>query len=337
MLTLTRSLIGTMPRQTKLLLRSFYQRHRLAINLSGLLLLFLIVAMWQFITVVIPAGHIGVKWYRFFGGTDTETVYTEGTHFLWPWDKIEVYDARLQQINRDFEVLSRDGLSITVNIAFRFQINPARVGELHKYVGRDYVDVLLVPEVGAFARAVFSQNSTEDIYTVRRAALDGEIRKAVIAGLDKGIGSLGISHQPWIILADVLIRDMRFPPEVQEAINRKMAQDQLRQEYAYRLQREELESQRKEVEAHGIAQFQAIVGAGMENYLRWRGIDATLALARSCNAKVVMIGSAKGGTPLILGGAEGRASGVPDKHGEPTSNPAEEPGRTGSTDAGAPR
>jgi prohibitin 1 len=332
-----RSLIETTPGRPLGLLKGFYRRHSLVINLGSLLLLFVAVAMWQCITVVVPAGHLGVKWYRFFGGTDTETVYAEGTQFLWPWDKIEVYDARLQQINRDFEVLSRDGLSITVNIALRYQINPARVGGLHKYVGRDYVDVLLVPAVGAFARAVFSQNSTDDIYTGRRAALEGEIRKAVIAGLDQGIGPIGASRQPWILLADILIRDMRFPPEVQAAINRKMAQDQLRQEYAYRLQREELESQRKEVEARGIAQFQAIVGAGIsENYLRWRGIDATLALARSNNTKVVVIGSAKDGMPLILGGGEAAALGAPEKHDAPTPGQpdiAADSGRTASTEA----
>ena len=36
-------------------------------------------------------------------------------------------------------------------------------------------------------------------------------------------------------------------------------------------------------------------------YLRWRGIEATLALAQSPNTKIVIIGSGKDGLPIILG------------------------------------
>jgi hypothetical protein len=57
------------------------------------------------------------------------------------------------------------------------------------------------------------------------------------------------------------------------------------------------------VEARGIATFQTIVSSGIsETYLRWKGIDATLALAQSPNTKVVVIGSGPQNLPLILGG-----------------------------------
>ena len=94
-----------------------------------------------------------------------------------------------------------------------------------------------------------------------------------------------------------------------------MEQYQLREEYSYRIQREELESKRKEIEARGIAQFQNIVGAGIsDNYLRWKSIDATLALAQSPNSKVVVIGNGKENTPFFIGGEDGRS---------PTPAPAE--------------
>ena len=115
--------------------------------------------------------------------------------------------------------------------------------------------------------------------------------------------------EPWLFVDAVLIRSMQFPPDVQSAVNRKMEQYQLREEYRYRLEREKLESERKQVEAQGIANFQQIVGAGIsENYLKWKGIDATLALAQSANAKVVVIGAGKDGMPLILGDTSGRAT-----------------------------
>ena len=40
------------------------------------------------------------------------------------------------------------------------------------------------------------------------------------------------------------------------------------------------------------------------SYLRWRGIEATLALAQSQNSKIVVIGSGKDGLPIILGNVD---------------------------------
>jgi hypothetical protein len=58
----------------------------------------------------------------------------------------------------------------------------------------------------------------------------------------------------------------------------------------------------KKVEAEGIRGFQQIVSQGIsDSYLRWRGIEATLQLSQSTNSKVVIIGSAKDGLPIILG------------------------------------
>jgi hypothetical protein len=36
--------------------------------------------------------------------------------------------------------------------------------------------------------------------------------------------------------------------------------------------------------------------------LRWKGIEATLKIAESSNAKVIIVGSGKDGLRLILGG-----------------------------------
>jgi prohibitin 1 len=68
----------------------------------------------------------------------------------------------------------------------------------------------------------------------------------------------------------------------------------------YVLQRERQEADRKRVEAQGIKDFQNIVSEGIsEKLLEWKGIEATIELARSPNAKVVVVGNAKTGLPLI--------------------------------------
>jgi len=48
--------------------------------------------------------------------------------------------------------------------------------------------------------------------------------------------------------------------------------------------------------------FQQIVAQGISpQLLEWKGIEATETLAKSANSKIVVIGNAKNGLPLILG------------------------------------
>jgi prohibitin 1 len=306
--------------------RSALRKYRTNTILMALIGLFVLAAAWRWIVVTVPAGHVGVMWYRFGGGTDTRVAQHEGTRLVLPWDRLEVYDARVRQISRDFDMLTQDGLMISVNISARFRLNAAMVGFLHQNVGADYVDVLLTPAVGSHARLVFAQNPMESVFSARRVPIQAEIRQAVMADLVPRSGMPAVPDAPWLFVEDVLIRSIRFPPDLQQAINRKMEQFQVKEEYAYRLQREELESKRKEVEAQGIAKFQRIVGPGISStYLQWKGIDATLALAQSPNAKVVLIGPPTDGLPLILGGAAAAAPNGPERPAEGGSVNASQP------------
>ena len=70
---------------------------------------------------------------------------------------------------------------------------------------------------------------------------------------------------------------------------------------SFRLQKEKQEAERKRLEAQGIRDFQQIVAQGISaQLLEWKGIEATENLAKSANAKIVVIGNSKG-LPLILG------------------------------------
>src|SRR4026207_1351665 len=120
-----------------------------------------------------------------------------------------------------------------------------------------------------------------------------------------------------VILYDILVAGIELPAAIVGAINRKTEQYYISEEYKFRVEREKRESERKKIEAEGIREFQRVVSQGIsDSYLRWRGIEATLQLSQSTNSKVVIIGSAKDGLPLILGnmdaapaqGAAGTAS-----------------------------
>ena len=91
-----------------------------------------------------------------------------------------------------------------------------------------------------------------------------------------------------------------LPKFVQRAIEEKEKVRHVSESYDYRLVVEDKERQRKRLEAEGIRGFQEIVSGGItDGYLRWRGIQATLELAKSNNTKIVIVGG-KDGLPLIL-------------------------------------
>jgi regulator of protease activity HflC (stomatin/prohibitin superfamily) len=122
---------------------------------------------------------------------------------------------------------------------------------------------------------------------------------------EEGEESYRVSMSTIFILYDVLVTGIELPVAIVAAINRKTEQYYIAEEYKFRVEREKRESERKKIEAEGIRDFQQIVSQGIsDSYLRWRGIEATLQLSQSTNAKTVIVGNGKDGLPIILGNGD---------------------------------
>ncbi|HEY3918886.1 MAG TPA: prohibitin family protein [Stellaceae bacterium] len=280
-----------------------------------------VVVLWPLAVVFVPAGDVGVLWQRFAGGTDTEDVFPEGFHLIYPWNIMYIYNARFQLVDENYDVLTSDELRSTIDIAFRFRIDTANVGWLHKLIGPDYLNTLLVPDVGSQARTIFAQYNSEDAFTDRRRDIETLVRDAVARHLLESFNPPGQGSLYLIDLEDVLIRGVTLPAALQSAIEAKQTEFTRAQAYDYTLAAEQKEAQRKVIEAEGIRSFENIVNPGLtENYLRWSGIDATLKLAQSPNGKIVVIGSGQGGLPIILGNLDtGSAPAIPPSATVPLS------------------
>ena len=309
-------------------------RHTIEISVALMIVLFLALVFASKMVVTIPAGSVGVLWYRFSGTDVCGPPLSEGIHAKWPWDLIYVYSTRLTQAQQDIDVLSSDGLKLHLNVAYRYELNPNYAAYVHKLVGPRYGTVLIGSDVAARSRDIVSAHTPQQIYATQRGTIENDIRSAVEAHLQSGFnpgyligqassspsGSLNppaplcatplpavaVAPAPnaspppvkWVQIEAVLIRSIDLPRSVQAAIDSKNRALQLNEEWTYRIQLEQKETQRKGIEAQGI---RAIASAVTPGYLRWRGIDATLQLAQSQNSKVVIIGSGQGGLPIILG------------------------------------
>jgi len=273
--------------------RRWFKRNDTTIYIIGFLSLFLFIYLAPRMFIFIQAGERGVLFRRFWG-VELHWSYSEGMKVIPPWDSIAIYNMRLQTVDHEFVVLSKDGLPITVEVTMRYRPVLDNLPQLHEEVGPDYFNKIVLPEVAAAIREIFGRYLPEDIYSSDKFVVPNAIQAA-----------MNEVNEHYVLLDDLLIKRIILPDTVREAIEQKLKQKQIALEYDYRLQREQKEAERKRIEAEGIRDFQKTVAQALsENYLRYRGIEATLELAKSPNAKVVIIGGSQG-LPLILNTGDG--------------------------------
>lgn len=270
-------------------LRAWWHRNRSRFFLAAFLTVFLVGYLAPRIFISVHTGEAGVLWKRFGQGTVTSVVYAEGFHVIPPWDKMAIYDLRVQHREQSVIVLSTNGLSVTVGVSIRYRPKLPLLGRLHQEVGPGYVDSIVLPEVQSLLRDLLGKYTPEEIYTTKRTLIQDSLSRAT--------SEIG---EEFIEVDDLLITSITLPSMLQEAIETKLTQEQRQLEMRFRIGREELEVDRKLIEAFGISGYnQVIAGSLTEQLLTFTGIGASLELAKSPNAKMVIFGN-KQGLPLIL-------------------------------------
>ena len=263
------------------------------IGLPILILVVVLIVLFAKSTVTINSGEAGVVYERFGGGVVTEEPpLGEGFHLVAPWNRIFVYEVRQQSLEEKMEVLSSNGLEIKLDASIWFQPSYEDLGSLHREKGTEYIQRVLQPAVRSAARAVVGRYQPEQLYASKRETIQREIFEET---------ELLLQNQ-YVQINEVLVRDVSLPPTIKEAIERKLRQEQESLEYEFRLTKAEQEAERQRIDAEGKARANEILAASLTDMvLKEKGIQATVELAQSPNAKVVVIGSGEEGMPLILG------------------------------------
>ena len=241
---------------------------------------------------VIRPGERAVVFHTISGFLDKENIVGTGLKMVAPWNTLHKYDVKEQKSEETMDVLDKNGLSINVDITVRFNPIYDRIGDIHEIFGTNYVTRLVIPEVRSTVRQVTGRYTAEEIYSTKR----GEVEAAIIHETQEILSANNIEMQA------LLIRSIGLPTDIITAIESKLTREQEALAMTFINERERLEAERKEIEANGIASYNRIINASLtERILKQKGIDATLKLSESPNAKVVVVGSGKDGLPLILG------------------------------------
>ncbi|MCG2430251.1 prohibitin family protein [Aequorivita xiaoshiensis] len=244
-------------------------------------------------SVTISSGHAGVLYQTFGNGVVTDKPpLGEGFHIIAPWNKVFIYEVRQQELSEKMQVLSSNGLEIKLDASAWYQPESNDIAKLHQEKGENYLQRVIQPAIRSAARSVVGRYTPEQLYSSKRDAIQEEIFEETKKILDK----------QYIQLNEVLVRDVTLPPAIKDAIERKLRQEQESLEYEFRLEKATKEAEKVRIEAQGKADANAILSASLtDKVLQDKGIDATLKLSQSPNAKVVIVGSGDSGLPLILG------------------------------------
>jgi regulator of protease activity HflC (stomatin/prohibitin superfamily) len=179
----------------------------------------------------VGSGQVGVLWTP---SGMSQKALPEGSWPIGFYDHATLYDTRSQEKDEELEVLAANGLRILFDTSIRYHIIPEQVVQIEREMGKDYYAVLLGPTLRSQARRVVGRYQPEEIYSTQRELIERQIRE----GVDKAIEG---KH---VVLEAVLIRNVRLPDTIQQAINNKLEAEQLALKMKYVIAQSEAESQK---------------------------------------------------------------------------------------------
>jgi len=253
------------------------------------------------VRVVAPA-HVGVV--STFGRVAPD-VLNSGLHITNPFAEVLSFSTKTQLLEQQNHVPTKEGLTVDLDVAVLFRAGASSVRDIYLGLGANYVSVLVQPELSSAVRGLTSEADAKALYTSGRLEMQKKLKSELVASL-----------QPrGIIVEDVLLKAVRLPELLTQAIERKAQAEQESARMEFVLTKEKQEAERKGVEAKGIADFQRIVSEGISPaLLQWKGIEATEKLAASTNSKMVIMGNGKDSLPVLLGASADGGTTEPPSH-----------------------
>lgn len=227
------------------------------------LIVAVVVALWLLLAcvVTVPAGSIGVD--DTFGVVSDQT-RSPGISLKNPFTSVHIFSVKTLEVLESSAVPSKEGLIVSLDVSILYHMQSNMANQIYKTIGDDYLNVFIVPQLRSYIREITSRYDAKALYTTGRDNVTVEIFNALEPKLmERGI-----------VLEKVLLRDLRLPSTVTDAIEQKLKAEQEALQMQFVLQKEGFEAERKIIEAKGIAQSQAIINQNLSvPYLQWYWIQ----------------------------------------------------------------
>ncbi len=275
----------------------------------GLAVLFTFI-IFSNIVVIVDAGEVGVQ--VFFGKVQQRTLKA-GINIVNPFVNIVKYPTRVQEYTMsiavgegqrkgDDSITTRtlDGLEVAVDLTVWWVVNPEKVNEIYEKIAQSmYVleENITRPAIRTVIRDTTSKFKMDDLYTEKRNDYTNTIAEELKV----------ILKEKHIIVDRVLVRNIKLPKLVDDAIQNKMRSKQEEETMEYKKNIAKKEAEIREIEAKGLARAQEIINSTLTPYyLQHEAIQSYTKLAGSPNTTFVILPTSpnSAGMPLILGGVK---------------------------------
>jgi regulator of protease activity HflC (stomatin/prohibitin superfamily) len=205
--------------------------------------------------VIVGAGERAVIYSKLAGVREGQL--GEGMHLNIPviWEPV-VYDVKAMtytmsaqgregQIHGDDSLLAltSDGLPVQLDVSIRFHVAPDEVWKLHQEIGPAYITKIVRPLTRSAIRMVLARFTVTEVYSGARQEIINQIRELLEPKF----------ADSYLMLDEVLMRDVQFSTQFQQAIEEKQVAQQEAKRMVFVLQQARLERERRIVEARGEA------------------------------------------------------------------------------------
>ena len=247
----------------------------------------------------IDAGQVGVI--SLFGSVSDRSL-NSGLSFVNPLATVTEFDVKTQNYTMSatnsegekqgddaIRVLTADGLEVVIDLTVLYRVVPADAPRILREIGPDYTDKIVRPITRTRIRDNAVYYDAVALYSSRRDEFQGRIYKTIDADFKKR----------GLMLEQLLIRNIDLPASVKKTIESKINAEQDSQKMQFVLAKERQEADRRRIEAQGIADYQRIISESLtDRQLQYEQIKASMELAKSPNAKIIMMGGKS--APVIL-------------------------------------
>ena len=242
--------------------------------------------------VVIDAGQVGVR--HAFGEVDPQPLLS-GVRVVTPWSSVERFSTREEQFPErsdqaeQISALSSEQMGMQVDVAVRWQIDPMQSPSIFRELGgQDQIQNVVLNAIRNGVRDGMVQYSINDIAQRNRIAgtMSEEVDSALVTQPRAGGQQFRIAA-----VTAFFLRDLQPPPQVVQAINNKIAQEQ-----QIATERHRVEVARLQAEQQRLLNQTLTAEALTKQYLE------VLQELRTSN-NVVLIVPTEGGMPVLDIGA----------------------------------
>ena len=212
--------------------------------------------------IKVDAGERAVL-FNVFGGIEKK-VLGEGIHFVLPFiQRATIYDIKQTTYNfasedqikqgklagTEIHSLTSDGQRVDIELSVRARPIPHELWKLHRLIGPQYASKIIFPKARTVLRETLANYPVEDVYSVKRQEIQDKVQEKL---------SYDLAKKYFVEVEEILIRNVRFSKEFQDAIDRKQQayQEYLRMEYVVSAERTKRDSKilQAEGEASAITQ-----------------------------------------------------------------------------------